>query len=340
MSFVRRLFSSNIGQLVLELILIIVPVLLLTSLLNLLPAAFQKSAAGDLILNVLLAVVIFVMFALGLRKIEHTSLAEVGFARQQWLRQTLHTITLGGALMTLVTLALAITGSYHITGTNPFAIVELVFQVFSLSLLTLLFARSKKIGFFHYVLFILLLVGFISTFVSLLILIGGAIQEELIFRGTLFRKLERSFGSWIALTVSAILFGIIHLVTPHATLVGALAIAVTAGVLIAAVYILTRSLWWAIGIHLGWNYFEGAVYGTQLSGHSLPGIFTSILTGPTAWSGGDFGPEAGLASILLVGMFGFYLCYHAARQKRMLPRKQAQRIPEDTQPEPTDALSK
>lgn len=238
--------------------------------------------------------------------------------------------------MTVVILALAITGSYHITGISPFAIVQLVFFVLSLCLLTLLFIRSPKIGFLHYVLFVCLAFGLLTQMPSMLILIGGAVQEELIFRGMIFRKLERSFGSWIALVVSAILFGIIRLMNPNATLISGIAIVVTSGVLIAAIYILTRSLWWAMGVHLGWNFFEGSVFGTQISGHAQSGYFSSAITGPVAWTGGSFGPEAGLACILIVGAIGFFLCFRAARQHRMLPRNRQQRVPDDTQSERTD----
>jgi len=338
MSLVRRLLSSNIGQLVLELILILVPVLVLTNLLSLLPTTFQQSISGDLVLNMLAAIVIVIVFALEMHKLEHRSLADVGFGRRQWLRQTVLGFTLGGALMTVVILVLTITGAYHITGADGFAIVECVFLTIALALLTLLFARSPKIGFFHYVLFILLLVGFISTSVTMLILIGGAVQEELIFRGLIFRRLERSFGSWIALCVSAVLFGFAHLLNPNGSLIGVLGIAITGGVLSAIIYILTRSLWWAIGVHLGWNYFEGPFFGTQVSGHSLSSIFSSTLTGPVAWSGGSFGPEAGLASIILISAFGFYLCYRASRQNLMIPRNQPPSIPEDTRSESADAL--
>jgi len=230
----------------------------------------------------------------------------------------------------MVTLVLAITGSYRITGIQPFAAVQFAFLIVALCLLAWLFSRNTKVGFFHYVLFAFLVFGFLPTTISLVILLAGVIQEEFVFRGLIFRKLEYSFGSWIALVVSAILFGVIHLLTPNATLVGVIAIMLTAGVLIAAIYIRTRSLWWAMGVHLGWNFFEGPVFGTQLSGHALPGFFSSVITGPVAWAGGSFGPEAGLASILIVGSVGFFLCFRAARQHRMLPHNRRRHTPYDT----------
>jgi membrane protease YdiL (CAAX protease family) len=331
MSLFRRLLSSNLGQLVIEIVSVAIPVLLLEALLNLLPASFLQSTAGDVLLNILAAAIIIVVFQLALRKLEHRSLSDVGLSKHQWLRQLLLSFFCGGALMTVVILALAITGSYHITGIHPFAAVELVFLIISLCLLALLFVRNAKVGFFHYMLFVFLLFGLLTTAVSLVILIAGAIQEEFIFRGMIFCKLERSFGSWIALAVSAILFGLIHLANPNATLVSAIALMVTGGVLSAAIYMLTRSLWWAIGVHLGWNFFEGSVFGTQVSGHVQPGIFSSVITGPVAWVGGSFGPEAGLASILIVGSVGFFLCFRAARQHRMLPHNRRRHTRYDAQ---------
>jgi uncharacterized protein len=336
MSLFRRVLSSNIGQLVIELVLIAVPVLLLLALLNLFPASFQQSAFGDVLLNILEAIVIVVVFRLVLRRVEQSSLSEVGLSGQQWLRPLVLSFLLGGALMAVVTIVLALTGSYHITGIQPLAAVQFGFFIVSLCLLALLVTRSNKIGFLHYVLFAFLLFGLFSTIVSLLILIAGVVQEELIFRGLIFRKLERSFGSWIAVASSAILFGLIHLASPNATLVSAIAIMVTAGVLLAAIYILTRSLWWTMGVHLGWNFFEGPVFGTQLSGHALPGFFSSTLTGPVPWAGGSFGPEAGLASILIVGSLSIFLCFRVARQHLILPYNRPQRIPDKTQSEETD----
>jgi CAAX protease family protein len=337
MSLFRRVLASNIGQLVIEIVLVAGPAALLVALLNLIFGSSMENLVGDVFLNILEAAVVAVVFVQALRKIEHISPSEVGLPRHQWFRQTLMGFLCGGALMAVVMIVLAITGSYRITNANPFAVVQLICLIVSACLLVLLFTRNKKIGFFHYVLLALLAFGFLPAAVSLLILIGGAVQEELVFRGIIFRKLESSFGSWIAIAVSAILFGILHLLSPTATLVGAIALVISAGVLFAAIYILTRSLWWAIGVHLGWNFFEGPVFGVQVSGHIIPGFFSSAITGPEVWTGGSFGPEAGLAAIFIVGAVAFYLCFRAVRQQRMIPRNQSQRIADDTRSEQPDA---
>lgn len=323
MSLLHRLRSSHIGLMVIGLVLVAVPVLLLSSLLGLIFGPFLETLFGTMLLNILMAALITGIFFLVIRKIEHRSLSEVGLSRHQWLRQLLISFLIGGALMSTNIIVLAITGFYHITNVHPFAAFQLICLLVSSGLLIPLLAQNKKFGFLHYVLLAFLVFGFLPVTVALLILIGGVVQEELIFRGILLRKLEDSFGSWIALIISAILFGIIHILAPNKTLMGAIAIIFTGGILIAAIYMLTRSLWWAMGIHLGWNFFEGSVFGVPISGHALPSFFSSTITGPEFWTGGSFGPEAGLACILIVGSAGLFVCFRAARQQRLRPRKQS-----------------
>jgi membrane protease YdiL (CAAX protease family) len=90
--------------------------------------------------------------------------------------------------------------------------------------------------------------------------LSSSIFEELLFRGVLFRAVETWFGSWVALVVSSLVFGLTHLMNPQGTLEGALFIAVEAGTLLAAAYMLTRRLWLSIGFHMAWNYTQSAIF--------------------------------------------------------------------------------
>ena len=89
------------------------------------------------------------------------------------------------------------------------------------------------------------------------ILIGtglmAGVTEEILLRGIVFRWLEELGGSWLALALSALLFGFLHAANPNATVVSSLAIALAAGVLLGGAYMLTRNLWLAICLHAGWN---------------------------------------------------------------------------------------
>jgi membrane protease YdiL (CAAX protease family) len=129
--------------------------------------------------------------------------------------------------------------------------------------------------------------------------LGPAFFEELLFRGVLFRILEQALGSWIALVGSALVFGGLHLVNPDATLQGAAAIALEAGLMLGAAYMLTRRLWLAIGIHAAWNYLQGGVFGISVSGTGAIGYLKSELAGPGLLSGGKFGAEG---SVFAVGV--------------------------------------
>lgn len=95
--------------------------------------------------------------------------------------------------------------------------------------------------------------------------LSSGIFEELLFRGVLFRVVEEWLGSWVSLVVSSLVFGLVHLMNPTATLLGAIFISVEAGILLAAAYMLTRRLWMSMGFHIAWNYTQsGIFYGHRL----------------------------------------------------------------------------
>lgn len=152
----------------------------------------------------------------------------------------------------------------------------------------------------------------------LILFFVAAIYEEGLFRGLIFRLTERSLGTWIALALSAALFGAAHLQNPNATIVGAASIAVEAGLLLAALYQLTGSLWAVVGLHWAWNFFEGTVYSVPVSGISFPpGILVARLQGPALWTGGRFGPEASVIAMVLGLLIGLGLIVQAARRGRI-----------------------
>jgi uncharacterized protein len=145
--------------------------------------------------------------------------------------------------------------------------------------------------------------------------------EEVFARGILFRLLEQGLGTWAALLLSAVLFGLGHLPNPGATVLSSLAIALEAGVLLAAVYVATRSLWVPIGLHTAWNLFEGPVYGARVSGLTLPSVLSANFPGPVWLTGGAFGPEAGVAALLLGSGLGVaFLGLAVRRHKLYTPR--------------------
>ncbi|WP_433378998.1 lysostaphin resistance A-like protein [Actinoplanes sp. CA-142083] len=153
---------------------------------------------------------------------------------------------------------------------------------------------------------------------------AAAVTEELLFRGILFRITEGRFGTWIALVFTSLLFGTSHLFNAHATLWGAIAIAIEAGGMLGAAYAATRSLWLPIGLHFGWNFAEGAIFGTQVSGSNTPqGLLDSAMSGPTLLSGGDFGPEASIYTVLAGTIATIVFMWLARRRGHIVPRRRA-----------------
>ena len=133
-------------------------------------------------------------------------------------------------------------------------------------------------------------------------LIAGYV-EEILLRGIAFRILEEALGTWWAFLLSALIFGLLHARNPNATVIGTLAIASSAGLVLGAAYVLTRRLWFPIGIHLAWNFVQGGVFGVSVSGQRVRGLLQGELSGAEPVSGGSFGIEA---SVFVV-VFGLAL---------------------------------
>jgi len=137
---------------------------------------------------------------------------------------------------------------------------------------------------------------------------AAAVTEELFFRGVLFRIVEERTGTWIALLLTGLVFGLMHLFNPDASLWGAIAIAIEAGFMLAACYAATRNLWVPIGLHFGWNFAAGGIFSVVVSGNGTSkGLLDATMSGPAVLTGGDFGPEASLytvaAGLLLTAVF-------------------------------------
>jgi membrane protease YdiL (CAAX protease family) len=166
-------------------------------------------------------------------------------------------ILIGAGLFSLVIAMLAVLGYYQVTGFNPWTVLV---PAFALSVIS-------------------------------------GVVEELLFRGILFRILAGWLGVWISLFVSALVFGLLHLANPNASLWAGIAIAIEAGILLGVAFVLTGRLWLAIGIHFAWNFTQGGIFGMAVSGNESAGLLQGVLNGPPLLTGGSFGPEASILAV-------------------------------------------
>ena len=144
--------------------------------------------------------------------------------------------------------------------------------------------------------------------------------EELFSRGYQLRNLAEGLNwpAWgprgtlaLATLLSSAIFGLLHIFNPHASFVSSFNIFVVGALLLALGYLLTGELAIPIGVHITWNFFQGNVFGFPVSGGDFRSatLLSIRQSGPELWTGGAFGPEAGLlglgaallGSLLVVG---------------------------------------
>ena len=144
--------------------------------------------------------------------------------------------------------------------------------------------------------------GFLADrqLVMFMLFLSVAVGEEMLFRGVIFRWIDERWNTGVALLVSAILFGWMHISNDNATWWSSLAIAIEAGLLLAAAYKWSGNLWVPIGIHWAWNYVQGNIFGLAVSGTNAgTTMLVTTVNGPDIITGGAFGPEASIISVLL-----------------------------------------
>lgn len=144
----------------------------------------------------------------------------------------------------------------------------------------------------------------------------SAVFEETLFRGILLRHLETLLGTGWALAISAAIFGGLHLMNPDATPFAAFAIAMEAGILLGAAYLLTRRLWLAVGLHAAWNFTQGWVFSVPVSGGPAPlGLLITRRVGPDWLTGGNFGLESSVIALVVATAAGAGMLVLARRRR-------------------------
>ncbi len=136
-------------------------------------------------------------------------------------------------------------------------------------------------------------VDFSVSIVSWLII---SFNEELAFRGYILQRLAQAWGLPAAVVVSSLIFAMVHVLNPNVQPLAMVSLFV-AGLLLACAYLVSRSLWLPIGLHIGWNLAEMHLLGFAGSGAPEPALLRSVVDGPEVMTGGAFGPEGGLVGL-------------------------------------------
>ncbi|MCW3095148.1 MAG: Abortive infection protein [Chthonomonadaceae bacterium] len=211
-------------------------------------------------------------------------------------KELLGGLLIGGALFTVTIGVVWICGGYHVTGVHRWSVM--------------------------------------SAALALAIIAGCT--EELLLRGILFRLCERSLGTWIALGITAAVFGALHLANPHASLFAGIAIMIEAGILLAAAYAYTGRLWLPIGIHIAWNFTQGGIFGVEVSGQASEGLLQGKLSGPVWLSGGAFGVENSVIAVGICLAMGVFLLWRTVKAGRIRKPFWA---PQDTETHVSDSTT-
>jgi membrane protease YdiL (CAAX protease family) len=132
-----------------------------------------------------------------------------------------------------------------------------------------------------------------GTLVSALAFIMVGWHEELISRGYWLQNLTEGLNIYWALAISSGLFSLAHIANPNASTAAIVGLFLS-GLFLAYGFLRTGQLWLSIGLHTGWNFFEGVVFGFPVSGSEFFRLVNHTVRGPELVTGGAFGPEAGL----------------------------------------------
>ncbi len=138
-----------------------------------------------------------------------------------------------------------------------------------------------------------LLIGYVLLFTI------GSLNEEIMIRGYILTNFCDSMNKYIALIVSSLLFAIMHLANANVTVLSFVNIFL-AGILLGIYYIHKRNLWFPISLHFSWNFFQGPIFGFEVSGVDVTGVIIQDIQGPDLITGGTFGFEGSIIATLLM----------------------------------------
>ena len=245
--------------------LIFIPQILGTAVLLIFQYDLSKISSARIDLNTMIVLEYFmiifmaILLWLFMKFIDKQPLVQIGLQTKGRLKEFNYGILLGFIIMTTAFLFLL-------------SINEIVFNNFSFSLDKVL--------------------------LSVILFVGVSVFEEVVFRGYLLKNLLESFNPFVALFISSIFFSLIHGSNPNVTTLGLCNI-FFAGFFLGASYVFTKNLWFPIGLHFSWNFFQ-AMFGFKVSGLDSYSIIEFTIPENNILNGGEFGFESSVLSLVII----------------------------------------
>lgn len=141
--------------------------------------------------------------------------------------------------------------------------------------------------------------------------------EELFSRGYFMSVLKRTRNIYAIIFLPALIFSLLHSLNPNVTFLGLTNIFLV-GVLFAMMFYKRGSLWMPIGFHITWNFFQGNVFGLNVSGTDSYSIITNIIDGNILLTGGDFGAEGGLITTIVIFLLTMFFTFSRKKEEPIL----------------------
>ena len=152
-------------------------------------------------------------------------------------------------------------------------------------------------------------VVFTSSFImSLIAFIMVGFGEEILTRGFMMTALKTTRNKIVILTGTSVIFSLMHLFNPNTTFLSLVNIFLV-GLLFAYLFVKTGKLWWPIGYHITWNFFQGNIFGMNVSGIKTLKLIDSRFVGAEWITGGAFGAEGGIVVTLVIVLGLLFIRY-------------------------------
>ena len=155
---------------------------------------------------------------------------------------------------------------------------------------------------------------FLDIVLYFILFVVVAFHEEIMLRGYILRSLMESMNRYLALAISSLIFMTVHLLNPNISFLGVVNLFL-AGIVLGIYYVHKSNLWLPIGMHLTWNFFQGPIFGFEVSGIKSQSLIKQTVNGSDLITGGQFGFEASLLATVLIVVVILYLDKNYREQK-------------------------